>query len=275
MKISSVRWCALLLAVWLLSPSAVAQADDLETDFARWCQERQAWLVKPDGYLSLVSLSWLTPEPQDLEGVGTVWLEGSEVVMELLEGYTRDGLPVRSVRLDAEQAKTARFYRGEQHFSVSFHGSRVNLRRKDPHSSRLRDFGGVRRYDFDPAWRLRAQLESAPAVIPVTSVVEEVLSESSPGFAVFSWQGQRYRLRLMGEVGDEDYFLVFSDATAGQTTYPACRFLTVTRAPQGELWLDFNRAWNPPCSMTPYATCPLPPEGNVLPFAVEAGELYP
>jgi uncharacterized protein (DUF1684 family) len=37
--------------------------------------------------------------------------------------------------------------------------------------------------------------------------------------------------------------------------------------------IDFNRAVNPPCAFTPYATCPLPPRVNWLPVRIEAGEL--
>ena len=36
--------------------------------------------------------------------------------------------------------------------------------------------------------------------------------------------------------------------------------------------LDFNRAYNPPCAFSPYATCPLPPPQNRLKLRVEAGE---
>ena len=40
----------------------------------------------------------------------------------------------------------------------------------------------------------------------------------------------------------------------------------------GRTVIDFNRAYNPPCIFTPYATCPLPPPQNRLAFRVEAGE---
>ncbi|MGA9643689.1 MAG: DUF1684 domain-containing protein, partial [Terriglobales bacterium] len=61
------------------------------------------------------------------------------------------------------------------------------------------------------------------------------------------------------------------------TTYGAGRFL-YTSLPDhgvdhpGDLWLDFNRLVNPPCSFTPYATCPLPPPQNRLSVAIPAGE---
>jgi uncharacterized protein (DUF1684 family) len=70
--------------------------------------------------------------------------------------------------------------------------------------------------------------------------------------------------------------VLFTDATSGVTTYPANRSLLVD-APdaQGAVTLDFNRAVNLPCAYTDFATCPLPPAGNRLPIAVEAGEKIP
>ena len=40
----------------------------------------------------------------------------------------------------------------------------------------------------------------------------------------------------------------------------------------GRVVIDFNKAYNPPCVFSPYATCPLPPEQNLLTIAITAGE---
>jgi uncharacterized protein (DUF1684 family) len=73
-------------------------------------------------------------------------------------------------------------------------------------------------------------------------------------------------------VGDDEIFFVFRDRTSGKETYGAGRFLKANPAAGGCMTLDFNRACNPPCAFTPFATCPLPPPENWLPFAVPAGE---
>ena len=60
-------------------------------------------------------------------------------------------------------------------------------------------------------------------------------------------------------------------------SYGAGRYLD-TAAPdaQGRVTLNFNRAYNPPCAFTDFATCPLPPPENRLDLAVTAGEqAYP
>ena len=71
---------------------------------------------------------------------------------------------------------------------------------------------------------------------------------------------------------DPEYFLIFRDLTSGDTTYGAGRFLYADMPENGKVVVDFNRAYNPPCAFTPYATCPLPPKQNRLPIRVEAGE---
>jgi hypothetical protein len=66
---------------------------------------------------------------------------------------------------------------------------------------------------------------------------------------------------------------MFRDGTSAKTTYGAGRYLYTALPKDGRVTLDFNRAMNPPCAFTNFATCPLPPPKNRLDLAVEAGEL--
>jgi uncharacterized protein (DUF1684 family) len=96
----------------------------------------------------------------------------------------------------------------------------------------------------------------------------------SPGYAVFTLDGKEVRLEgVLEEPNATELFFIFKDGTSGKETYPAGRFLYSDLPKHGEVVLDFNKAYNPPCAFTPYATCPLPPEQNRLPMRIEAGEL--
>jgi uncharacterized protein (DUF1684 family) len=96
----------------------------------------------------------------------------------------------------------------------------------------------------------------------------------SPGFATFAWAGQEIRLEgVLEEPGAEQLFFIVRDQTSGKETYPAGRFLYADLPKQGKIVLDFNKAYNPPCAFTAYATCPLPPPQNWMPVRIEAGEL--
>jgi uncharacterized protein (DUF1684 family) len=67
----------------------------------------------------------------------------------------------------------------------------------------------------------------------------------------------------------------FTDQTTGQTTYPIGRYLTLeVPAGAGAVALDFNRATNPLCAYSPHFNCPIPPAGNRIEAAIEAGERY-
>ena len=95
----------------------------------------------------------------------------------------------------------------------------------------------------------------------------------SPGYAVFQLHGKEYRLRPYLETADaKELFYVFRDLTAAKETYGAGRFLYSAMPEDGHVVLDFNKAYNPPCAFTPYATCPLPPAENRLAVRIEAGE---
>jgi uncharacterized protein (DUF1684 family) len=93
----------------------------------------------------------------------------------------------------------------------------------------------------------------------------------SPGSLVFEVKGKQYRLDAV-ESGKE-LFILFADKTNHRHTYQSGRFLyAAVPDSSGNTILDFNKAINPPCAFTEFATCPLPPEQNKLPIAITAGE---
>jgi uncharacterized protein (DUF1684 family) len=127
----------------------------------------------------------------------------------------------------------------------------------------------------DPRWRIEGVLEphDPPHTIEITNMLGDVEHEPSPGAIVFAIDGVTYRLHPIAAPGDEELFIVFADATSGKETYGGGRFLSVSRpGNDGKVILDFNKAYNPPCVFTPFATCPLPPPQNQLSIAVRAGE---
>lgn len=105
----------------------------------------------------------------------------------------------------------------------------------------------------------------------------EVLADDA-GSVMVPINGQRIRLSVMRlpdpVSGESDLEIYFRDATNGQGTYPAGRFVSLTRASDGKWQLDFNRARNPFCSYSSAYACPAPWRGNTIPAAVRAGEQY-
>ncbi len=269
MRLRSLCFLILIGSVF----TSTVTADEYSDGVDLWFKTRVERLTRPDGYLSLVGLHWLSETPQTFEGIGTGRLEGDVVVLDLVKGVTVDDKPVSSLRLGPEKAEgTPTFHKDDLSFYVVRRGPRVGLRVKSPKSPALVNFSGVPRFPVDPQWRLEGTFVPEAETIAVDSVVDVATQEASPGWALFDFGGDSYKVRLIGEATDNEYFLVFSDASAGVSTYSACRFLNVERGEGDRLVLDFNKAHNPACYFTSFATCPLPPQSNIFPFEVSAGE---
>ena len=142
---------------------------------------------------------------------------------------------------------------------------KYGIRLKDPDSEYRRDFKGIEYYPAKEEYKVTAKWVAAPQKIPILNVLGQTESMDSPGYAVFHLHGQEYRLRPYLETADaKELFYVFRDQTAAKETYGAGRFFYSAMPENGHVVLDFNKAYNPPCAFTPYATCPLPPPENKL-----------
>lgn len=269
-------------------------ASRYRAEIEKWRADRVGRLTAEDGWLSVVGLSWLEegensvgsapssrvvlPAGRAPARLGTIRRSRDGAVLTVASGVsvTHDGKPVRTLALasDAEGDPTIL-----RHRTLSFYlirrGDRLGVRVKDSAAPARRDFHGIDDYAIDPRWRVAARFEPyrPKKSIPIPNVLGQVTQEPSPGAVVFSIAGREYRIDAVDEEGEEDLFLIFGDRTNGTETYGAGRFLYAPRPGRdGKTVVDFNKAYNPPCAFTAYATCPLPPPQNRLPIAVTAGE---
>ncbi|MBI3218047.1 MAG: DUF1684 domain-containing protein [Bacteroidetes bacterium] len=96
-------------------------------------------------------------------------------------------------------------------------------------------------------------------------------------YAEFSIDNQKNKLLLLEVVDPGPYrgtlFLAFADATSGDETYGAGRYLDVKKVPGATtVTLDFNKAYNPYCAYSDNFSCPFPPKENILSIPIKAGE---
>ena len=252
---------------------------DLRAQWESWKAERLARLTAERGWLSVTGLHWLEPGPNHLPALpGTFTLRDRQVELEAGpgDGYAIGGDAVerRVLVSDASGTPDLLALGSGRWVAVLARGDRFALRTWDAAAPRRRTFPGIETYPFDPAWRVRARWEAwpAPRAVEVEDVTGSVATRLVPGRALFTWGGRELSLEP-GADGDRLAF-VFRDATAGVETYGAGRFLSAEAPADGAVLLDFNRAFNPPCAFTPFATCPLPRPENVLPVRVTAGERF-
>jgi hypothetical protein len=165
---------------------------------------------------------------------------------------------------------------GALSLTVIERGGRLGIRLKDRNSPVRKAFTGLRWFEIDEDYRVEARWVSHPQPKPVKvpNVLGQTEAMPSPGYAEFTLGGKSVRLDgVLEDPHAEQLFFILRDRTSGKETYGAGRFLYADLPQGGKVVLDFNKAYNPPCAFTPYATCPLPPPQNWMPVRVEAGEL--
>lgn len=253
----------------------------------QWRAGRYEALRRDHGWLTLSGLAWLKPGvnrvgsdpasdvvlPGGPPHAGTVSVSSDGV--RASGSWLHDGRPVEDLPLvDDRDGHQTLLELGSLRLCLIERGGRLALRTWDLEAPTRRDFDGVDHWPVDPAWRLVARFEPTPGrTLAVPDVLGTVDSQESPGEATFEIHGETHRLQALRGGPTGELWLVFGDATNGRETYGGGRFLyTPPPTDDGELIVDFNRAYNPPCVFTPFATCPLPWAANVLPVRIEAGE---
>ena len=285
------------MLAWL--PTACAGPGDMApmsaesiAEIEQWKTERDESLRQEDGWLTLVGLFWLEEGANSLGSdpasdvifpptvpahLGHLVVDGATVRLEAPEaaGIQHEGEVVTSLGLRTDTAEDPTILTRENlSFYVIERAGKLGVRIKDSEAAALKAFAGMDYFPLAAAWRLQASFQrfDPPKTIKVPNVLGTASEEPVPGVATFVYEGKRFELTPVGEP-DEALFFVFGDATNGTETYGGGRFL-MADAPSasGTIVLDFNRAYNPPCVFSPYATCPLPPPRNKLPIAIRAGE---
>ena len=264
------------------------------TAIEAWRQEMDARLRADKGWLTLAGLFWLKGGPNHFgadpendivlpagsaqANVGSFELHAGETTLHVANGasVTMNGKPVETARLRTDAPTSPDLIEVKDlMMRVIRRGDRYAIRLWDKRSPARAAFGGRRWFPVREAYCVTARWVShePPKIMPIVNILGDTENHASPGYAVFNVNGQAGRLDASYEE-DGELFFTFRDATAGDLTYPAGRYLKTPLPQDGQLTLDFNRAYNPPCAFTPYATCPLPPPQNHLPQRIEAGELY-
>ena len=252
-------------------------------DHADWRRQRVAELTAPDSWLSLAGLYWLEPGSQTvgsaadnalvLDAGPAHW--GTLIVGQGIR-WQVPGQAEQTLVTDA-QGESSVVRDGETSFILIERDGQIALRLRNNASPARLAVAGIPAFDFDPDWHIEARWDPTPQTLEVATMSGGLETRQLPGRALFDHAGQTYSLTPL-DVNDKGLFFVFADRTSGKKddngTYGAGRFLWARAPENGHLVLDFNRAYNPPCVFTPFATCPLAPPENRLPFAVTAGEKY-
>jgi uncharacterized protein (DUF1684 family) len=291
--------------VFLLAGSAAAQKN-YKGDIEKWRQEHEAGLKKDNGWLTVVGLFWLKegtntvgssksssgydidlPEGMfwrddllyiDHAKVGEIQLHDGKATLTVEPefGATSNDEPFTRVELVSDEFGKQNIIKiGSVSFYLIDREKRFGIRVKDNDSPARKGFTHLDWYKIDSKYRVTATFEryAIPKEVLIPNILGGTFKMKAPGLLKFKLNGRSVILEPVVEEGEEDtLFIIFRDQTSRTTTYAAGRFLYADMPKGDTAILDFNKAENPPCAFTTFATCPLPPQQNRLDIAIPAGE---
>jgi uncharacterized protein (DUF1684 family) len=265
-----------------------------EADFDQWKSKRTVELTGEDGWLNLAGLFWMDARSPFLEETTSTTLGFAEEA-----GYTTLGkfefgqdsvwfvamnsfmqekniVPStnRTLVFPMEYGSGGVYFKNWK-WTIIQRGGNYALRLRDLSHPNLKEFTPTPTFDYNSTFRFQAKLiPRFNQTMDIPNVLGQVISWKVIGVLQFEFDGKDFELLVLDELGK--LFVLFSDETSALETYPTGRYLYVNPPDaKGMTTVDFNYAYNPPCAYTEFATCPIPPKSNRLPFAVHAGEKMP
>ena len=294
------------LTMFLSASNGIAQKAQLSNyvdSINQWHQLREAELKSPKGWLNLAGLFWLhkgvntfgvnknndcvyeNPDPSDVffpDHLGNFIFEGDSVIWESFDKYmvmvNNQNMPFRSKvcvfngkGLSSEMSWTMSGHSFS--WTIIKREDKIGVRFRDLKSSNVLLFKGIAHFPINKQFKIKAVLQPpVESYLMISNVLGQQVASKNAGKLQFTYQSKTYSLDVIDEGGNQ-LFITFADATSGITTYGAGRFIYIDQPDaNGNTFIDFNQAFNPPCAFTKFATCPLPPPQNRLPFPIPAGE---
>ena len=298
---------SLVSLIILLSASNVkaqkSQVPNYVDGINQWHQLREAELKSPKGWLNLAGLFWLhngvnkfggaknndcvyeNPNPSDAffpDHLGNFIFEGDSVMWESLDKYAvkvnNQNMPFGSkvcvFNAKGLSSEMSWIMSGATYsWTIIKREDKIGVRFRNLKSDNLLLFKGIAHFPINEKFKIKAVLQPpVTSFLMISNVLGQQVASKNAGKLQFTYQSKPYSLDVIDEGGNQ-LFITFADATSGVTTYGAGRFIYIDQPDaNGNTFIDFNQAFNPPCAFTKFATCPLPPPQNRLPFPIPAGE---
>lgn len=291
-----MRKLSIIYIFILFTFSSMGQSN-YATEIAQWHETRIAALKQPNGWLNLEGLFWLhngvnqfgASSKNDLvyanpafpahlgdfvfEGGKVFWKQvaAEKITIKNSAGNLVEDLSAVNLLSDREGTYTSQWK--DFVWVVIKREDKIGVRFRNLKAKTLLEFKGIERFPVDAKWRIKAKvIAQNQNPLMIMNVLGQNTAQKHGGQLVFEIDGKTFKLDAIDE-GGQRLFITFADATSGVTTYGAGRFIELERPDaNGDTYIDFNKAYNPPCAFTEFATCPLPPPQNRLSIAIPAGE---
>ena len=213
--------------------------------------------------------------------IGRFVLDGKRVRFEPQAGVPvtlKDQPVTTAIELEDDgQPQADELVVGNVRLVIHLSGDKRSLRVRDPNSDLARGFAGFKWFPIDEKYRVVGRFikDSQSSTRQVVNTLGDIDTYTTEGVIEFTLAGKKMTVRPF-TTRPKRFYIVFKDESSGKETYDTARFLYSDLADDGTTVLDFNEAYNPPCSFNPYTTCPIPLRENRLPVKILAGErAYP
>lgn len=274
-------------------------AESYINSIKRWHQEREQELKSPMGWLNLEGLFWLHQGVNSFGGhknndcvyenpilsdsffpdhLGNFIFEGDSVMWESFDKYmvkvnNQNSTSGNKVCVFNGKGMSLEMTWSNFTWTIIKREDKIGVRFRNLKSNNISSFKGIEYFTINEKLKIKAVLQPPVAsFLMISNVLGQQVASKNAGKLLFTFQNKQYSLDVIYE-GDNLLFIAFADATSGLTTYGSGRFIYIDLPDaKGNTYIDFNQAFNPPCAFTKFATCPLPPPQNRLPFAIKAGE---
>ena len=292
LKITVFAATILLISLSCVERDSVPKgSSEYIAEIEQWHQQRIERLKGENGWLTLVGLYWLkegentfgSDKSNDIvfsenapKKIGIITLKDSVITLKANDviNVTNDGNPVKEIILQNDLTDNPTIIDlGSLRWYIIKRENKIGIRLRNTESDLRKEFEGIERFPVNDDWELEAKFEifDPPKTISLPTQLGTVVEEKSPGAAVFNFNGKEYKLDAI-DTGKRLWF-IFADETNGKETYGAGRYLYMDKPDSlGNMTIDFNYAYNPPCVFTKYATCSFAPKQNHLRLRITAGE---
>lgn len=283
--------CFTLLTQCARSTRNVDDPTSYVTSVEQWQEERLEGLKGKEGWLNLAGIYWLKEGAQTFGSdpsndivfppkapafMGSLSLKDESVYLEVKDGVKLfyQGETVQNLELKPEKSGNPSYLtHGDFAWYIMKRHKSLAIRLRDYSNPAIEALDHIPSYPVDPAYLVEAKLKpfGEVRIMTVNTPFQDYTQDyRCPGELHFTLKGEK--LKLLPFESGNDYFIIISDETSALETYGGGRFMYASPDSTGRIMLDFNKAYNPPCAVTPFAACPMPPRENHLPVRIEAGE---
>jgi len=267
--------------------------EEYEKSILNWRQEVENNLRRENGWLALAGLFWLRKGTNIIGSdptsdillpnraparLGTFEFNENSVTLNVESDMPVEvnGMITQNAKLDTDLEDIPSFISfNEMRMVVVRRSKGVGIRLWDNTREERRTFPNRKWYPVQEAWRVPATFThyDTPRIVKMPDILGAILDEPMQGYVTFELSGNKYEL-VVEELPDHRLFIQFMDETNSNPTYPSGRYHYTDALDGNKVFIDFNKAYSPPCAFTEYATCTFPPQENHLKVRIEAGEIF-